>query len=79
MDECHNVRMYLVHKHADVLQADISKEEDVHQMVAAAVKAFGRLDILINNAARFVFNVVTEITDEGSLALHSSITFRCSS
>ena len=30
--------------------ADVSKEEDVKNMVAAAVKAFGRLDIIFNNA-----------------------------
>lgn len=48
------------------MQVDISKEEEVRQMVARAKEAFGRLDILINNAARFVFNHVTEVTEEGN-------------
>jgi meso-butanediol dehydrogenase/(S,S)-butanediol dehydrogenase/diacetyl reductase len=48
------------------MQVDISKEAEVRQMVARAAEAFGRLDILINNAARFVFNHVTEVTEEGN-------------
>jgi NAD(P)-dependent dehydrogenase (short-subunit alcohol dehydrogenase family) len=32
--------------------ADVSKEGDCERVVAAAIKHFGRLDILVNNAAR---------------------------
>jgi NAD(P)-dependent dehydrogenase (short-subunit alcohol dehydrogenase family) len=35
------------------LQADVSNEKDVERMVAEAAKAFGRIDILVNNAAVF--------------------------
>jgi NAD(P)-dependent dehydrogenase (short-subunit alcohol dehydrogenase family) len=35
------------------VQADVSNEKDVERMAAAAVKAFGRIDILVNNAAIF--------------------------
>jgi len=35
---------------AEVLRADMSKEEDIRAMVAEAVKRFGRLDIVVNNA-----------------------------
>ena len=35
------------------LQADISNEKDVERMAAESVKAFGRIDILVNNAAIF--------------------------
>ena len=35
------------------LQADVSNEKDVERMAAEAVKAFGRIDILVNNAAVF--------------------------
>ncbi len=31
-------------------QADVSKEEDNRQMAAAAIHAFGKIDVLINNA-----------------------------
>jgi NAD(P)-dependent dehydrogenase (short-subunit alcohol dehydrogenase family) len=36
------------------LQVDVSKEEDTTRMAAEAVKAFGRIDILVNNAAIFI-------------------------
>jgi NAD(P)-dependent dehydrogenase (short-subunit alcohol dehydrogenase family) len=35
------------------LQADVSKEADVSKMAAETMKAFGRIDILVNNAAVF--------------------------
>ena len=35
------------------LQVDVSKESDAARMAAEAVKAFGRIDILVNNAAVF--------------------------
>jgi NAD(P)-dependent dehydrogenase (short-subunit alcohol dehydrogenase family) len=36
------------------VQADISKEEDARRISEAAVQAFGRVDVLVNNAATFV-------------------------
>jgi len=35
------------------LQVDVSSEADVERMAAETVKAFGRIDILVNNAAVF--------------------------
>jgi len=35
------------------LQADVSSEADVERMVREVIKAFGRIDILVNNAALF--------------------------
>jgi NAD(P)-dependent dehydrogenase (short-subunit alcohol dehydrogenase family) len=35
------------------VQTDVSNESDVERMAAEAVKAFGRIDILVNNAAIF--------------------------
>ena len=35
------------------LQIDVSNEKDVDRMAAETVKAFGRIDILVNNAAVF--------------------------
>ncbi|MEO8044103.1 MAG: SDR family oxidoreductase [Spartobacteria bacterium] len=37
---------------AFAIQADVSKEEDVQAMFAEAIKRFGTLDILINNAGQ---------------------------
>ena len=39
---------------AIALTVDVSKEEDTNRMAAAAVKAFGRIDVLVNNAAIFI-------------------------
>lgn len=36
------------------LQVDVSNESDTHRMAAETVKAFGRIDILVNNAAIFI-------------------------
>lgn len=36
------------------LSVDVSKEEDTHRMAAETVNAFGRIDILVNNAAIFI-------------------------
>ena len=39
---------------AVALTVDVSKEEDTNRMAAEAVKAFGRIDVLVNNAAIFI-------------------------
>jgi NAD(P)-dependent dehydrogenase (short-subunit alcohol dehydrogenase family) len=36
------------------LKVDVSSEADTHRMAEEAVKAFGRIDILVNNAAIFI-------------------------
>jgi NAD(P)-dependent dehydrogenase (short-subunit alcohol dehydrogenase family) len=36
------------------LKIDVSKEEDTNRMAAETVKAFGRIDVLVNNAAIFI-------------------------
>ena len=44
-------------------KTDVSKEPDVANMVQAAVSSFGGIDILVNNAAAFVFRQVEDVTD----------------
>jgi len=39
---------------ASALKIDVSSEEDTQRMAVEAVKAFGRIDILVNNAAVFI-------------------------
>ena len=36
------------------LKVDVSKEEDTRRMAAESVKTFGRIDVLVNNAAIFI-------------------------
>lgn len=57
----------LVHEaggRAEVFAADISQPEGCEAMVAAAVERFGRLDILVNNAALTAHVSILETTPE---------------
>lgn len=44
-------------------RTDVSKESEVQLMVEAAAKRFGAINILVNNAAAFVFGKVEDIKD----------------
>lgn len=44
------------------LIADISKEDSATKAVAVAVDSFGKLDILVNNAARIMSKLVVDMT-----------------
>jgi 3-oxoacyl-[acyl-carrier protein] reductase len=49
---------------AIALQADVSKPDEVKRLFAEAKKAFGRLDVLVNNAGIYNFVPLPEITPE---------------
>ncbi len=44
------------------LIADVSKEDSATKAVAVAVDSFGKLDILVNNAARIMSKLVVDMT-----------------
>lgn len=46
------------------VQADISKEADTQRVVEEAVKAFGAVHILVNNAATFVLKGVEATVED---------------
>lgn len=46
------------------VKADVSKERHVRNLVRDAVKKFGRLDIMVNNAGILVFGTVLELTEK---------------
>jgi NAD(P)-dependent dehydrogenase (short-subunit alcohol dehydrogenase family) len=46
------------------IQADVSKVAECERIVAETVKVFGRLDILVNNAAVMVEKTVVDTTEE---------------
>lgn len=48
---------------AQFVATDVSIETDVERMVAAAADAYGAVDILVNDAAAFVFGEVEHISD----------------
>lgn len=43
---------------------DVTQEESIRQMVAASVTAFGKIDILVNNAAIFVLRGIEATPEE---------------
>ena len=46
------------------IRADVSVESDIEAMVEATIRAFGRIDILVNDAAAFVFGKVEDVTQD---------------
>jgi 3-oxoacyl-[acyl-carrier protein] reductase len=49
---------------AVAVQADVSKKADVDRLFAETKKAFGRLDLLVNNAGVYEFLPLVEINEE---------------
>lgn len=48
-----------------VIQADVSKKADVERLIATTLEQFGRLDVMVNNAAAFLdFALVFDMREE---------------
>lgn len=48
----------------EIYKADVSKREEVHDMVQYILKKHGKIDVLINNAGISESKVFTDVTDE---------------
>ncbi len=48
---------------AIAVQADVARRADVERLIAAAADAFGRLDVLINNAGFYPLDPLLEMSD----------------
>jgi dihydroanticapsin dehydrogenase len=55
------------------VQTDVADEESVRRMVAAAVGAFGRINVLVNNAAVFVLRGIEATPQEWRQALDANV------
>src|SRR5258707_983562 len=49
---------------AVAVQADVAKKADIERLFAETKKAFGRLDVLVNNAGVYEFAPLAEVTAE---------------
>jgi len=49
---------------AIAVQADVARQADVTRLFAEGVKAFGRVDVLVNNAGVYEFRPLGDITEE---------------
>ncbi len=50
--------------HIDIIKADVSKREEVKNMVDMVIKKYGKIDVLINNAGISQEKLFQDITDE---------------
>jgi 3-oxoacyl-[acyl-carrier protein] reductase len=49
---------------AVAVQGDVAKTQDVERVFAETARAFGRLDVLVNNAGVYEFSPLEQITEE---------------
>src|ERR1700716_2619607 len=52
------------HKDLLVIKLDVTRMEDAHAAIAAAVTKFGRIDVLVNNAGNFYAGFFEELNPE---------------
>jgi 3-oxoacyl-[acyl-carrier protein] reductase len=52
---------------AIAVQADVSNKDDVERLFQTAIAEYGKLDVLVNNAAVFVFEPIEQVDETGFL------------
>ena len=56
--------------HAVFVETDVSDEAQVANLVDAAVESYGSINVLVNDAAAFVFGKVEDVTTDAVGAGH---------
>ena len=57
-----------------LLQVDVSKIEEVLPILEKIKEAHGHLDILVNNAATFIYEAIQDVTEAGKVCMWSHVT-----
>ena len=61
-----------------IVKLDVTKQADAKAAVNAAVERFGRIDVLVNNAANFMAGFFEELTQEEiEQQLQTSLSYDC--
>jgi NAD(P)-dependent dehydrogenase (short-subunit alcohol dehydrogenase family) len=63
MEETRDIIFESAGKKISFMACDVTKREDVERVTAFAIKEFGRIDILVNNAAIQQFSPILDMTD----------------
>lgn len=53
-----------VGENLEIYKADVSKREEVHEMIDYIISKYGRIDVIVNNAGIDLVKLFTEVTDE---------------
>lgn len=53
-----------VGENLEIYKADVSKRDEVHQMIEYIVNKFGKIDAIVNNAGIDLVKLFTDVTDE---------------
>lgn len=66
MEAASELKNECLHKNLklDIIKADVSKRNEVKNMVNYIVEKYKKIDVLINNAGISSYNIFTDITDE---------------
>ena len=52
------------YENIDIYKADVSKREEVHNMIKSILEKYKKIDVLINNAGISLTGLFTDVTDE---------------
>lgn len=63
LEQANNLKQE-VGENLEIYKADVSKREEVHQMIDYIINLYGRIDVIINNAGIDLVKLFTEVTDE---------------